>query len=100
MLLAAGPPGGSPDRDCTTGKTAERCDGACAREHVRRLGVKRQPPDEQLPRRIDFQPDGIDPRWAECRLMSEHGGGPLRRGPQAQHDRQGGDTKLQRVGSE
>ena len=100
LLLAAGPPGGSPDRDGTAGEAAERGKGAGAREHVRRLGVERQPPDEQLPRRIDFQPDGIDPRWAECRLMSKHGGGPLRRSPQAHHDSECGDAKLQSVSSE
>ena len=84
----------------TRADPAERGKGAGAREHVWRLGVERQPPDEQLPRRIDFQPDSIDPRRPECGLMSKHGGGPLRRCPQAHHDRQGGDAKLQSVSSE
>ena len=45
------------------GESAEGAKGAGAREHDGRLGVERRPPDEQMPRRIDFQPDSIDPRW-------------------------------------
>ena len=94
LALMAGPPGGSPDGDETAGETPERGNGACACKHVRRLRVERQPPDEQLPGRVELDPKEIDPRGPQRRLVAQHGGGPLRGGGQARHHQSDGDQTL------
>ena len=94
MTLVAGPPGGSPDGDETAGETPERGNGAGACKHVGRLRVERQPPDEQLPGRVDLDPEEIDPRGPKRSLVAQHGGGPLRRGGEACNHQSDGDQTL------
>ena len=92
MRPAVSPPGGSADRNQAAGNPPEGGNGTGAGEDVGGLRVEREPPDEQLPRCVELEDDEIDKSGrAERRLVGEHGGRPLRGGPQAaDHQQQSG----------
>ena len=78
LLIEAGPPSGSSDRDGTAGQTAKGRDGTGACEHLRRLRIEFEPPDEQFPWGVYLESENVQPRLTKCRLVSEHVRGPLR----------------------
>ncbi len=93
LLLAAGPPGGSPERDQAGGNSPECRNGAGTRKHAGCLAVERQPPGEQFPRRVELEAREIDPGCPERRLVAEHRRRPLRRGDEtSQRDGDGQQT--------
>jgi len=96
---AACPPGGSPDGKYPAQHPAEGGDGTGGGKDIRRLGVEREPPGEELPGRIELDDGKIDEGRPKGGLVGQHAGRPLRGSPQAGDAQEDGDGALKQNGA-